>query len=231
MSVPDSGTSTFAFRCDDGAELLCDRLLGAAPTYLYLHGFASARMGHKSDSLFAHARARGAGALRVDLRRDAPLSRVVRDVVAMVRQFGPVRLVGASVGAVIAAVVAKSCPECVDGLALIAPAVGMLPRLPQLVDSERRVRASNGQLVPVSEQALAEAAALDEAKLAQALRGKVFVAHGDADEVIPQRWVEAFLAQVKHAEVDYWLVPGGDHRLGAVVHEMWSRMDQHCDGR
>jgi pimeloyl-ACP methyl ester carboxylesterase len=231
--------TTFAFVGDDGARLVGDRLPGVAPGYLFLHGFASVRAGAKSDTLFDHARRAGRAAVRIDCRGhgdsdgvlgEAPLGRVVRDVVGLLEQVGPSRIVGASFGGVVAAVVAARRPELVAGLALVAPAFGLLPALQRMLDEQGRMRTVDGRMVRIGAAALAEASAFDESAVAAALQVPVLVAHGDADEIVPMAAVERFFAGIASPRRELWRVAGGDHRLATVAAELWPRFDRLLDG-
>jgi pimeloyl-ACP methyl ester carboxylesterase len=227
--------TNFAFVGHDGARLVGDRLEGATPGYLFLHGFASVRRGTKSDTLFAHAWSTGRAALRIDCRGhgesdgvlgEAPLSLVVRDVLGLLEQCGPSYIVGASFGGLVGATVAARRPDLVAGLVLVAPAFGLLPNLPRLVDACGRMRTSDGRLVRIGEAALAEAAAFDEAAVAAGLRCPLLIAHGDADEIVPIAAAEQFYGAVSAPRREFWRVAGGDHRLATVAAELWPRFDR-----
>lgn len=234
MSQAGRRPTPFAHRCADGVVLVGDRLEGASPGYLYLHGLGAAHVGGKSDSLVAHAAAQGERCLRIDLRGhggsggvlgEVPVRQLAADVVELLQRSGPLRLVGSSLGGLVAALAAAERPELVPAVALVAPAFGLLPRLHTCLDPNGRMRTSEGHWFLVAPAVLAEARSLDEAALAQALPMPVFVAHGDADDVVPIADCERFVAAIPHPRKAFWRIAGGDHRLTAVAPELWRRFD------
>lgn len=240
MSRGDRRPTPFAHCCADGVSLVGDRLEGRGPGYLYLHGLGAAHVGGKSDSLVAHALARGERCLRIDLRGhggsggvlgEVPVRQLAADVVELLLRCGPLRLVGSSLGGLVAALAAAARPELVPAVALVAPAFGLLPRLHTCLDAAGRMRTSEGRWFVVAPAVLAEARALDEAALARSLPMPVFAAHGDADDVIPIADCERFVAAIPHADKAFWRVAGGDHRLTAVAPELWQRFDRFVAAR
>lgn len=225
------------FRLDlgDGHHLAGDELAGTGPCYLFLHGLGSVRSGVKSESLLAHARNRGRAFLRVDLRGhgessdrigQAKLSDIVTDVARLLERTGPAVIVGSSLGGLVGAYAAAAHPARVEGLALLAPALGLMSNLAERLDTEGRLWTSDGRSHVVAAEVLADARALDERSLPLRLRTPTLVVHGTADVVVPQQASERFFAAIPHPRKQLWLVPGGDHRLADVADDIWRRLDE-----
>lgn len=225
---------SFRLELGGGEFLVGDEQAGAPPTYMFLHGLGSVRCGEKSTSLLAHATARGRGFLRVDSRGHGEssgcigrtlVSDLIRDVIVVLERCAPAVLVGSSLGGLVGAYAAAERPDLVTGLALLAPALGLLGNLEDRLDAAGCLWTSTGQAWPVAAGVLADAKALDERGLPGRLRVPVFMVHGTADDVIPARASERFFAAVQHARKQLWLVPGGDHRLNAFAADIWRRLD------
>lgn len=234
---------TTPFEIDPGRDgrvvVRGDALSGDAPGYLYLHGLGSVRQGEKSNSLLAHARSRGRAFLRIDQRGhgesagqigDITIGELVQDVQALLERNGPRLVVGSSLGGLVAAFAAAARPELVHGLCLLAPALGFLADLERRLDDEGRLWTSNGAAFPVTQRVLEDARRLDEHLLPGRLSMPTLVVHGTADEVVPTRGSERFFAAIPHPAKELWLVPGGDHRLNTVAHEIWPRLDRLAAG-
>jgi len=220
-----------------------DALAGAEPGYLYLHGLGSVRTGEKSNSLLAHARAKGRSFLRIDQRGhgesagqvgditigDITIGELVDDVQRLLEHTGPRLVIGSSLGGLVAAFAAAARPELVRGLCLLAPALGFLAELEHHLDADGRLWTSNGAAFQVTPRVLDDARRLDERSLPARLTMPTLVVHGTADEVVATRGSERFFAAIPHASKDLWLVPGGDHRLNTVAAEVWPRLDLLVD--
>lgn len=224
------------FRLDRpaGNFVVGDELPGRSPTWLWLHGLGSARLGEKSTSLLAHVRARGERFLRIDLRGHGassgqvgavPLSHVIDDLVHLLDQAGETIVVGTSLGGLVGAYAAALRPERVRALVLVAPALGLMGNLPALLDRDGCLTTSNGIRFPVMADVLADALRLDERGLPQRVAVPTLLVHGTADEVIPHRASERFFAAIPHPHKQLWLVPGGDHRLAEAAPQIWPRID------
>jgi pimeloyl-ACP methyl ester carboxylesterase len=225
---------TFRFELGDGEFLVGDELAGASPPWLYLHGLGAVRTGEKSGSLLAHAERQGRAFRRVDLRGQGessgrlgqvPVSSVIDDVVRLLERHGPTVVVGSSLGGLVGAYAAAARPDLVRGLALLAPALGLLGNLAQRLDAQGRMWTSEGTAFTVTPHVLADAKSLDEAGLGKRLQAPTLVVHGTADDVIPFRASERLFAAIASAQKDLWLVPGGDHRLNTVAPTIWRRVD------
>lgn len=225
-----------SFRLDlgGGEHLAGDELPGDPPAYVFLHGLGSVRTGEKSTSLLAHAAARGRNFLRFDLRGhgessgrlgQVTIGELIADTVRVLERTGHAVLVGSSLGGVVGAHAAAARPELVRALALLAPALGLLHNLADLLDPRGRMWTNDGQGFVVTPRVLADAKSLDERGLPARLLVPTLVVHGTADDVIPCRASERLFAAIPHARKELWLVPGGDHRLNTVASEIWRRVD------
>lgn len=228
------------FRLDlgDGEHVVGDELPGRGPTYLFLHGLGSVRTGEKSNSLLAHAETRGRAFLRIDLRGHGAssgrlgkvaISELIADVVRVLESRGPAVVVGSSLGGLVGAHAAAARPELVTGLALLAPALGLMANLADRLDGQGRMWTREGQGFTVEPRVLADAKALDEKGLPGRLRVPTLVVHGTADDVIPHRASERFFAAIAAPRKDLWIVPEGDHRLNTVAAAIWPRLDALVD--
>ncbi|MEO6594538.1 MAG: YqiA/YcfP family alpha/beta fold hydrolase, partial [Planctomycetota bacterium] len=117
-------------------------------------------------------------------------------------------------------------PDLVRGLALLAPALGLVGNLEQRLDDDGRMFTGDGRGFVVEPRVLADGRQLDERALPAQLTVPTLVVHGTGDEVIPHRQSERFFAAMSNARKELWLVPGGDHRLNTVATEIWLRLDR-----
>ncbi|MFY9342659.1 MAG: alpha/beta fold hydrolase [Planctomycetota bacterium] len=230
-------TTLRRFRLDlpDGGFVVGDEQPGTPPPYVFLHGLGSVRGGEKSTSLLAWASARGRGFLRFDQRGHGEssgrigvtkVSDLIADAVRVLERTGPAVVVGSSLGGIVAAHATARRPDLVRGLALLAPALGLMANLAARLDPAGRLCTAQGQAFPVAADVLADATALDENGLPARLPVPVLMVHGTADDVIPVRASERFFAAIAHPRKELWLVPGGDHRLNTVAGEIWPRLDR-----
>lgn len=229
-----SGLETLTLAPEPGERVVLDRLPGAAPAYVFLHGLGSVRAGEKGNALLAHARTRGRGFLRFDFRGHGQSSgrigyttigELVRDAIAVLDLAGPAILVGSSLGGLVAALVAAQQPERVAGLVLLAPALGFLHRMERRLDATGHLRTSEGLSFPVHPRVLADAAALDEPGLPGRIRATTLLVHGADDVVVPPALSRRFFADLAPGRHQFWLVPGGDHRLNREIGAILQRMD------
>ncbi|HEX6810121.1 MAG TPA: alpha/beta fold hydrolase [Planctomycetota bacterium] len=232
--------SLHPFRLDLGAGefLIGDQLAGTQPAYVFLHGLGSVRNGEKSTSLLAHAAARGRAFLRVDMRGHGDssgrlgrvrISELIADAVRLLERTGPCLVVGSSLGGLVGAFAAAARPELVRGLALLAPAVGLVSSLAQRLDPQGRMWTSEGVGFVVEPAVIEDGKLLDEPGLAARLAVPTLVVHGTADDVVPVRAAERFFAAIPHARKELWIVRDGDHRLSTVAARIWPRLDRLLD--
>lgn len=229
--------TTEPFRLDLGDDqfVVGDERPGDGPSYVFLHGLGSVREGEKSASLLEHARRRGRGFLRFDMRGhgessgrlgQVAVTELIADAERVLERTGPAVVVGSSLGGLVGAHVAARRPELVHHLALLAPAFGLMPRIRERLDEQGRMWTSNGDAFEVEARVIADAEALDERSLPQRLQVSTLLVHGTADDVIPHAVSERFHAAMAHADKHLWIVPDGDHRLNTVAAEIWRRIDE-----
>jgi pimeloyl-ACP methyl ester carboxylesterase len=224
----------FRLELPGGEFLVGDELTGTAPAYVFLHGLGSVRCGDKSTSLLAHAATSGRAFVRYDQRGHGEssgrigvtsISELIDDAIRVFERAGRVTVVGSSLGGLVGAFAAAARPDLVRGLALIAPALGLVSSLRTRLDAHGRIWTSDGRGHAVQPDVLADAEALDESTLAGRLRVPTLVVHGTEDEVIPPRVSERFFAAIACPRKALWIVPGGDHRLNTFAAEIWRRLD------
>lgn len=217
-----------------GFRLHLDRLAGAGPALVYLHGLGSVRAGEKSDALFALAARLGIAAVRFDFRGhgdsdgelgETTLSDLLGDTRAVLRDVGPALLVGSSLGGLVAAWCAATSPELVTGLTLIAPAFGFLSRLERTRTADGSAHVVSGEReIRIGPEVLADLRRFDESRLPAMLRARTLLVHGADDDVVPVDATRAVFDAIRHADKDLWIVPGGDHRLNKAVAAIYDRM-------
>ncbi len=233
--APPPLTERFVIELAGGHRVVGDHLAGATPGYLFLHGLGSVRAGEKSASLLRHAAAHGRSCTRFDFRGHGESSgmvgqvligELVADTCLVLDRFGPAHVIGSSLGGIIGAMVASAVPAQVRSLALLAPALGFLPHLGQLVDANGWLWTREGRGFPLARQVLDEAAGFDESALPDQLTMPVLLVHGTADDVVSHRQSEQLHARIPHVRKDLWIVPDGDHRLAAHADAIWARLER-----
>ncbi len=220
----------------DGERLAYRARSGAAPTLVWLSGFASDMDGSKAEALDAFAAAAGQAMVRFDYFGhgastgalvDGTVGRWIEDALEVVDRLtqGPLILVGSSMGAFIAAHLSLLRPLRTRALLLIAPALDFTSRLiePSLSAEARAAIALRGRWTLPSayaEGGLALSRALLEDGRARALlpgpipfAGPVRILQGGADPDVP--WAQALETARAFAgpDVVFTLIRDGDHRL------------------
>jgi alpha-beta hydrolase superfamily lysophospholipase len=222
---------------------------GYGPIGLFLHGFRSHCVGEKATALTEHAFARGYSWARFDLAAhgastgalvEQTLSGWLEDALSVAALYAPrpLILVGSSLGAWLAVLMARSRRIPVAGLVLLAPAFNFLQRyyagLPQGLRQQWR---SDGRLTlpdpygppgtvyqlgyPLIEDAVAH----DVLSVPVALPCPLTMIHGDRDEVVPLAVSEDFLRHVHAPDKRLTVVAGGDHRLTAAIPRVLAEVD------
>jgi pimeloyl-ACP methyl ester carboxylesterase len=220
-----------------GARIAVDRLAGRPPAYVYLHGLGSVRAGEKSEALLAKARREGRAFARFDFRGHGSssgtlehtlLSDLIEDAETVLRAVGPSVVVGSSLGGLVAAWtaarLARSRPELVERLLLIAPAFGYVPRMRARADP-LLLRLADGREFHLDQKYLDDAGHYDEVALARSLAMPVLVVHGEHDDVVPVSVSREFFERIPHRRKRLWVVPGGDHRLNREVGAIYDALD------
>jgi pimeloyl-ACP methyl ester carboxylesterase len=228
-------TQPFRIELADDHYIVGDSHAGSSPTYVFLHGLGSARTGEKSESLRQHAQSRGHGFMRFDLRGHGEstgrlgsvlLSELISDTIRLLEQHGPAILVGSSLGGLVSAHVAAERPDLVHRLALLAPALGLMPKLDQRVDADGCLMTGDGVKFYVEPNVIKDAQQLNERSLPSRIQAPTLIVHGTADDVIPQIVSEMFFAAMTIEQKQLWIAPDGDHRLNLFATEIWRRIDE-----
>jgi pimeloyl-ACP methyl ester carboxylesterase len=228
-------TQPFRIQLADDHYIVGDEHEGEAPSYVFLHGLGSVRTGEKSESLRKHALSRGQAFSRFDLRGHGEssgelgrikVSQLIADTILVLERTGAANLIGSSLGGLVAAHVAASRPDLVQRLALLAPAFGLMPKLGQRVDTAGRLWTNEGRGFTVEPDVIEDAQQLDETSLPNRISVPTLLVHGTADDVIPPAVSEWFFASIPYKHKQFWLVPGGDHRLNPVASSIWQRIDE-----
>ncbi len=222
---------------------------GYGPVGLFLHGFRSHCAGEKATALTHHALAHGYSWARFDLAAhgastgalvEQTLSGWLKDALSVAALYAPrpLILVGSSLGAWLAVLMARSRRIPVAGLVLLAPAFNFLQRyyadLPQ--DLRRQWRREGQLTLPdpygplgtvyrLGYRLIEDAAAHDVLSVPVTLPCPVAMIHGDQDEVVPLAVSEDFLRHVRAPAKRLTVVAGGDHRLTAAIPRVLAEVD------
>ena len=220
----------------DGARIACRRRAGTLPGVMLCGGFRSDMSGTKAAALDAWAESAGRSFVRFDYRGHGESSGdftegtvgLWRDDALLVldqASAGRMVLVGSSMGAWIALLVALARPDRVHGLVLVAPAVDFTEALiwDRLPGDAREALVRDGVWLRASEYSdepdRITRRLIEEGRHHLLLggpipfRGPVRILHGLEDGIVPWshglRTAEALASQ----DVTVTLVKGGDHRL------------------
>ena len=206
--------------------------LGTGPTVVFLPGYASDMTGSKATALEAWARGSGRGYLRFDYGgcgasegafEEQTLTGWLEDVEALLDEIatGPVVLVGSSMGGWLMLLAARRRPEQVVGLVGVAPA-------PDFTDwgfttEEKMTLLQTGRLERANAYGLAPTVytrgfwSSGEANRLMfgpiAIDCPVRLVQGQADPDVPWERAVHLAKLLRSADVQTWLVKGGDHRL------------------
>ncbi len=210
---------------------------GKTPGVMFCPGYHSTMEGDKATWLAEVCARIGHGYTRFDYQGHGESSGAFKDgtigvwrddalaVLDRVAQ-GPQVLVGSSMGAWIALLLASARPDRVRALVLVAPAPDFPTRLmlPDLDEAARRALETDGiwyrpsafeeDPYPVTMRLIEESrdhCVLDGAPLAY--DGPVRILHGARDEVVPVAHACLCLEAVRSDDVVLTLVKDGDHRL------------------
>lgn len=223
---------------------------GAGPVGLFLHGFRSHAQGQKSLALAAHAQDRGYSWVRFDLAghgrsggdfEEQSLSGWLIDALRVAQRYAPrpLILVGSSLGAWLAVLMARERGLNVAGLLLVAPAFNFLQRRhEELPDAIQGLWRAQGYLsVPdiygagtdhyrIRHEVLEDARRHDVLTAPVTLPCPLVIIHGSDDELVPVSVSEEFLAHVSAPEQELRVIPGGDHRLTEAIPELCAAVDR-----
>ncbi len=205
---------------------------GAAPTIVFLPGYASDMTGAKATALEGWATTQGRAFLRFDYAgcgasegvfEEQTLAGWIGDLEAMLDEVatGPVVLVGSSMGGWLMLLAARKRPSQVVGLVGIAPA-------PDFTDwgfatDEKMALLQAGRLERANPYGLAPTVytrafwASGEANRLMfgtvAIDCPVRLVQGQADRDVPWERTVHLAGLLRSADVQTWLVKDGDHRL------------------
>ncbi len=206
------------------------------PVY-YLHGFASSPESTKARRFTTHLGERGFTVETPDL--NAPdftsltMSRMLDQMQArMASVHQPVTLIGSSLGAALAILLASGAPHAVDRLVLLAPAVMLAKPGHSLLPPERIAEWQRRGSMPFFHYAYNQERSLDVAFYEDSLRHDPFEAafaqptlifQGTRDAVVNCQDVERFARG--RDNVDLHLLDD-DHQLTASLPVMWPLVDR-----
>jgi pimeloyl-ACP methyl ester carboxylesterase len=225
----------------DGANIAYLQRAGTAPGIVWLGGFKSEMTATKATALDDWARRTGQAFVRFDYFghgassgdfRDGTVSRWRGDALAVIDKLtiGPQILVGSSMGAWLALLVALARLERIAALLLIAPAVDFTEvllwnRLPATVQAEiltkgawLRPTAYGSEPYPITRALVEDGRKHLLLDRAVALSCPVRIVQGMEDPDVP--WTHAVkLVEVLGPDTQLTLVKNGDHRL-SKPHEL-----------
>lgn len=222
---------------------------GSGPVGLFVHGFRSDSRGEKAQALTNHARRLGYSWARFDLGahgqstglfEEQTLSGWREDVLCVARRYPhrPLILVGSSLGAWLAVLVARMASLPVTGLVLLAPAFNFLQRhyegLPAALQSQWQangylpvpdLHGAPGATYRLGHRLVDDASQHDVLSAPVALSCPLVIFHGTEDALVPLSVSEDFMSRLQAPEKRLIVVPGGDHRLTAALPEILAAVD------
>ncbi|MHB8254111.1 MAG: alpha/beta hydrolase [Acidiferrobacter sp.] len=223
---------------------------GSGPVGIFLHGFRSNSRGQKAQALAAHAHARGYSWVRFDLAAhgssegyfpEQSLSGWLTDALCVARQYAPrpLILVGSSLGAWLAVLVARRASVPVAGLVLLAPAFNFLQRryenLPPVMQAQWRTQGylevpdlynDSAASYRLGYDLVEDARRHDVLSQPVTLPCPLVILHGAQDPLVPLTVSQEFLAHVGAPEHELLVFPEGDHRLNAAIPELLRAVDR-----
>ena len=237
---------------DDGHALAWRLREGRGPTLVWCGGTRSDMTATKASALDGWCAETGRALLRFDYFghgastgrfEEGTIGRWRADALAAVDALteGPLVLVGSSMGAWIAALVAAARPWRTAGLLLLAPAIDYTDKLVEaaMTPAEREALSRDGAFTDTAEGERYTAAFLEDGRrwsllpgpAPAALLAPVRILQGGADPVVPWRHALAFAESLRGPDVVFTLVRDGDHRLSrpADLRRMLQAADELCD--
>lgn len=214
---------------------------GAKPTIVWLGGYRSDMRGTKAERLDVFARANGTAYLRFDYSghgesegrfEDGTISRWREDALTAIGRFagdGPLVLVGSSMGAWIALLLAPDLGARLAGMLLLAPAPDFTERLvlPQLDEARLAELERHGFVSEPSdyseEPTIYTKALIEDGRRNLVMTGPiglgcpVHIVQGKADPDVPFAHALELLSLLPGDGIAFTLVPDGDHRLSRPI--------------
>jgi hypothetical protein len=220
----------------DGVALAWRRTSGRGPTVLWLGGFHSSMAATKADALAAWAAGAGRDFLRFDYFghgvsggafEDGAVTRWRADALKVIDELteGALVLVGSSMGAWLACLVAAARPRRLHAMVLVAPAADFTSALlePSLPPAAREALARDGRWTRPSAYDPAgyviSRALIEDGARWSILPGPVPVEvpvrilQGGADPDVPWPHALELANALKGDDVVFTLIRDGDHRL------------------
>lgn len=217
-------------------RLACRRRAGAGPGVVWLGGFKSDMLGTKAEFLDGWAAEKGRAFTRFDYSghgesegafEDGSISAWTEDALAIFGAVteGPQILVGSSMGAWIATLVALKRPERVAGIVYIAPAPDFTEALmwPRMSAQDRQTLMRDGRLEQPSgydeEPYVITKKLIEDGRRNLVLGGPIAITaparvlQGMADPDVPWRHALRLVETLESNDVEMTLVKAGDHRL------------------
>lgn len=221
---------------DGGATIAYREVTGNTPTVIYCGGFHSDMTGSKAVALSTWCLGYGHAYIRFDYQghgvssgefTDGSIGLWRDDALSILDQVttGPVVLVGSSMGAWIALLIALKRPDRISGMVLLAPAVDFTIELMwNKFDTDIRDEIENkgfwnrpsefeDEAYPVTLKLIEESRAHLLLDAPIAFPGPVHILYGLADEVVPLDHVMRTVEAIASSELTVTLVKGGGHRL------------------
>ena len=219
-----------------GNSIAYAKVEGGAPTVVFLGGFRSDMTGTKAVALEDWAQRTGRAFLRFDYLghgqssgrfEDGTIGRWLDDSLAAIDQLttGPLVLVGSSMGGWLSLLVARTRPQRLAGLVLIAAAPDFTERmlLKGLSPEDRIALERDGRLERPSqyspEPSVFTWKLIEEGRNHLLLDKKltlpcpVRLLHGQSDPDVPWEYSLQIAQHLEAPEVITTLIKGGDHRL------------------
>lgn len=212
------------------------RRAGAEPGVVWLGGFRSDMLGTKAEHLDSWATRRGRTYLRFDYSghgesegefNDGCIGEWSADALAAFDTLtnGPQILVGSSMGAWVATLLAKQRSKRIAGIVFIAPAPDFTEKLmwPAFTDEQRHTIISEGRLEQPSDYS--DEPEVITRKLIEDGRNHlvmtqsvpitcpVRILQGMKDDAVPYAHALAFAQIIESADIEAVLTKDGDHRL------------------
>jgi pimeloyl-ACP methyl ester carboxylesterase len=239
--VPSTPPDVRVVVTEGGARLACVSHPGAAPTVVFLGGYASDMTGTKASYLEGWCRARGQAFLRFDYQghgrssgrlADGTIGLWRDDALAVLRECapGPLLLVGSSMGAWIMLLTALAMPERIQALVGVASAPDFTEDLlwARLGEDQRailrrdgviRLASDYGEPLPFTWRLVEEGRRHLVLRAPIPLSCPVRLLHGTADADVPWETSRRLADMLVSRDVALTLVKDGGHRL-SEPHEL-----------
>ncbi len=235
---------------DDGHEIAWRRRQGRGPTLVWCGGTRSDMTATKASALDGWCADTGRALLRFDYFghgassgrfEDGTIGRWRADALAAVDALteGPLVIVGSSMGAWIASLVASARPTRTAGLVLVAPAIDYSDKLVEaaMTPAQHEALARDGAFTDAAEGERYTSTFLEDGRRWSLLPGPapitapVRILQGGADAVVPWTHALAFAQSLPGPDVVLTLVRDGDHRLSrpANLARLLQAAEELCD--